>query len=44
MVNIYCKGREFIDDQAGWTFEPEEKVLKIHHLEANIEIMSEERK
>ena len=35
--------REFIDDLAGWTFEPEEKVLKIHHLEANIEIMSEER-
>ena len=34
--------RESMDDQPGWSFEPEEKVLKIHHQEADIEIIGEE--
>jgi hypothetical protein len=32
---------ESIEDIPGWTFEPEEKVLKIHHQEASIEIVGE---
>jgi len=33
--------RESIEELPGWTFEPEEKVLKIHHLEADIEIIGD---
>lgn len=31
------------EDQAGWSIEPEGKVLKIHHQEADIEIIGEEK-
>jgi hypothetical protein len=33
--------RDSSEDQPGWSFEPVEKVLKIHHTEADIEISGE---